>query len=71
MPEIETVSREQVVETDQNEEIARIAYHYWETRGGEDGHALEDWLMAEKEVLRRRNIPAMREDRGKRVSTAA
>jgi hypothetical protein len=34
-------------------EIAQVAYAYWETRGQVDGHDVEDWLMAEKEVLRR------------------
>jgi hypothetical protein len=34
-------------------EIAEVAYAYWLSRGGEDGHDVEDWLMAEREVLRR------------------
>jgi len=36
------------------EEIARLAYSYWEARGGEGGSAEEDWLRAEQELRRRR-----------------
>ena len=62
-----TVARQDSVD----EEIARVAYHYWETRGGGEGHALDDWLMAEQEVLRRRGIRSRSEEREKRASTAA
>jgi len=33
-------------------EIARLAYSYWEARGRQGGSALEDWLRAERELLR-------------------
>ena len=32
------------------EEIAKLAYSYWEGRGGEGGSALEDWVRAEREL---------------------
>lgn len=32
------------------EEIAQLAYLYWESRGGEDGSSEEDWLRAEQEL---------------------
>jgi hypothetical protein len=32
------------------EEIARLAYHFYEARGRREGHALEDWLSAEREL---------------------
>ena len=32
------------------DEIARLAYHFYETRGRQDGHALDDWLSAEHEL---------------------
>jgi Protein of unknown function (DUF2934) len=38
----------------QQKEIALIAYSYWQSRGCPDGHDVEDWLMAEQEVLSRR-----------------
>jgi hypothetical protein len=38
-----------------HEEIARLAYAYWETRGRGHGSALEDWFRAERELLRRRS----------------
>jgi hypothetical protein len=38
---------------DIKQEIAEVAYSYWESRGHEDGHDVDDWLMAEQEVMRR------------------
>jgi len=38
-----------------HEEIARLAYAYWETRGHPHGSAHEDWFRAERELLRRRS----------------
>ena len=35
----------------QLEEIRARAYALFEQRGGEDGHALEDWSAAEREVI--------------------
>jgi hypothetical protein len=31
-------------------DVARLAYERYEARGREDGHALEDWLDAEREL---------------------
>ena len=35
------------------EVIAKIAYGYWESRGGHGGSALEDWVRAEREYVSR------------------
>jgi hypothetical protein len=35
------------------DEIARLAYHFYETRGRLDGHDLDDWLSAEQELTRK------------------
>jgi hypothetical protein len=32
------------------EEIARLAYAYWESRGRQGGSSEEDWLRAEREL---------------------
>jgi len=32
------------------EDIARLAYSYWEGRGYQGGHPEEDWLRAEREL---------------------
>ena len=32
------------------DEIARLAYHYYERRGRLDGHDVDDWLSAEREL---------------------
>ncbi len=37
------------------EEIARLAYQIYEMRGRREGHDLEDWLTAERELRRRRS----------------
>jgi hypothetical protein len=37
-----------------HEEIARLAYAYWEARGRRHGSPQEDWFRAERELLRRR-----------------
>jgi hypothetical protein len=35
------------------EEIARLAYSYWEARGRPDGSSQEDWFRAEREIRKR------------------
>ena len=35
------------------EEIAELAYSYWEERGFQGGSQLEDWLRAEREIKKR------------------
>jgi hypothetical protein len=37
-----------------HDEIARLAYAYWEARGRQHGFHREDWYRAERELLRRR-----------------
>jgi hypothetical protein len=35
------------------EQIAELAYFYWEARGRQDGSPWEDWFRAEEEWKRR------------------
>jgi hypothetical protein len=35
------------------EEIAELAYSYWEARGGTGGSPWEDWFRAERELKER------------------
>jgi hypothetical protein len=35
------------------DEIAELAYSYWEGRGREGGSPIEDWLRAEREIQQR------------------
>jgi hypothetical protein len=37
------------------EEIAALAYSYWEARGYQGGSSEEDWLQAERELRERRS----------------
>ncbi len=38
----------------EREEIAKLAYSYWEARGRRHGSELEDWLRAERELRKGR-----------------
>jgi hypothetical protein len=38
----------------EREEIAKLAYSFWQERGGHGGSPEQDWLRAEQEFLRRR-----------------
>jgi hypothetical protein len=40
-----------------HEEIARLAYSYWEARGCRGGSPVEDWLRAEREIQQRDTAP--------------
>lgn len=40
------------------EAIRQRAYELFETRGREEGHELEDWLRAEKEITRSKSDAA-------------
>ncbi len=33
------------------DEIARLAYYHYEVNGREDGHDIDDWLLAERELI--------------------
>jgi len=35
------------------DDIAKLAHKYWSERGHQHGHAVEDWLRAERELQRR------------------
>jgi len=35
------------------DEIASLAYHFYERRGRRDGHDVEDWLSAERALIHR------------------
>ena len=35
-----------------NDEIAKLAFSLYESRGRQDGHPIEDWLRAEQELVR-------------------
>jgi len=39
-----------------HDEVARCAYELYQTRGGEPGHELKDWLHAEQEVNKRGRV---------------
>lgn len=51
-------SQEDSARQEYSQEISEVAYAYWESRGHDDGHDVEDWLTAEQEVIRRHLKPA-------------
>jgi Protein of unknown function (DUF2934) len=65
-PSLREVEREREIETNPDvenqasvtitqEEIAQRAYALYEARGREDGHDLDDWLEAERQLLEQRS----------------
>ena len=46
-----------------HDEIARVAYEFYETRNMTDGSDLDDWLMAEKIVTEKHERHAKETDR--------
>lgn len=47
-----TVAEQVSAITPSHEEIAQLAQQYWAERGWQDGHAEQDWLRAERELMR-------------------
>ena len=41
-----------------DEDVARLAYSFWEERGCREGSPDEDWFRAEQELSRRLSSPA-------------
>jgi hypothetical protein len=48
--EIKVVETARIAVDPSREEIARLAYLYWEARGCQGGSHEEDWLRAEREL---------------------
>jgi hypothetical protein len=49
-----TAAADTSVFTSEGDEIARLAYFYWQERGRPSGTGEEDWFRAEQEVRSRR-----------------
>jgi hypothetical protein len=47
-----TVAEQLTAVTPTHEEIARLAQQYWAERGWQDGQAEQDWLRAERELMK-------------------
>ena len=48
----QTVAEKVTSTTPSYEEIAQLAQQYWAERGWQDGKAEEDWLRAERELMK-------------------
>ncbi len=53
------------------EEIACLAYSYWEARGRQGGSAEEDWLRAEQELRNRQDAAAKKRVVRKKAAASA
>lgn len=59
---LEMAAQTVILERDNREEIATLAYAIWIQRGSPVGSPEEDWFRAEKEVKKRKVLPnALRE----------
>jgi hypothetical protein len=47
-----TVAEQVTAFTPSHEEIARLAQQYWAERGWQDGQHEQDWLRAERELMK-------------------
>jgi hypothetical protein len=56
MPPPDLADPNEELVTPANEEIAELAYSYWEARGGQGGSPWEDWFRAEEELKRRKEL---------------
>jgi hypothetical protein len=45
-----TDGKPETTKTPSREAIAKLAYHYWKERGGQNGQDWQDWLRAEREL---------------------
>lgn len=52
VPSSTQASVEPLSGNDVGDRIAKRAFELYESRGREDGHDVEDWLSAEREILR-------------------
>lgn len=50
------------INADDHSEIAKLAYHFYEERGRQDGSAEEDWFRAEQEIRARRGGPQVQSE---------
>jgi hypothetical protein len=48
----QTATSKSIPKAPTHQEIARLAEQYWAERGHTDGHAEQDWLRAERELLK-------------------
>jgi len=50
----ETLSVDDEMSAPTDDQVAELAYSYWEARGFQGGSPWEDWFRAEEELKRRR-----------------
>jgi hypothetical protein len=53
---VEAMQADDEMSAPTDDQIAELAYSYWEARGGQGGSAWEDWFRAEQELKRKREL---------------
>ena len=51
-PAKQTVAEKVTATTPTHQEVALLALHYWAERGRQHGHHEQDWLRAERELMK-------------------
>jgi hypothetical protein len=51
-----TMAADDQIGAPRQEDIAELAYSYWEARGGHGGSPWDDWFRAERELRRKEEI---------------
>jgi Protein of unknown function (DUF2934) len=51
-----TVPTEEISEPDKQQEVAVLAYTFWQDRGCPEGTPDEDWFRAEREIARSKRL---------------
>jgi hypothetical protein len=70
-PEIEQASKVEMADQPKYEEVAALAYQYWEESGCVHGADQEHWYRAEEALRTRRNAAAPEEGPEKAAAAAA
>jgi len=53
---VETMEIDDQVSAPTHDQVAQLAYSYWEARGGQGGSPWEDWFRAERELKSKREL---------------
>lgn len=56
--------------SEQKQQIAELAYHYFVSRGGQHGSPLDDWLRAETALAATLGSPASKRRKGAKAAPA-
>jgi len=53
---MQSMDAEDEISAPTQDDIAELAYSYWEARGGRGGSPWDDWFRAEQELMRNKDL---------------